>query len=120
MTRLAALLLSIIAVVGIALHPASAFAPAMSISDMGTMSKATMPGMQDCTKPASKEGAPKPCKCGLASCIAMMTGGTLMLAYGSVAIAIPSAGERQDRRAIIAALRGGSTAPEPEPPSIPI
>ncbi len=41
----------------------------------------------------------------------------MMLADGSIPIAVSIASERDDRIGISAALRGRSTAPEPEPPS---
>lgn len=117
--RLATFLLLIGAVIGIAVQPAQALAPAMATMSMAQMSQAAMATMPDCTEEVGKDATPKPCKCGMAGCIAMMAAGVpFMLVDASSSLVAPIASERQDRTMAAAKLRGRSTAPEPEPPSI--
>lgn len=116
--RLATFLLLIGVMIGIAIQPAQALPPPMSTMSMAQMSRAAMATMPDCTEEVSKDATSKPRKCGMAGCIAMMAAGApFMLGEALSALAAPVAGEQQDRLAIIAALRGRSTAPEPEPPT---
>lgn len=117
MKRLATFLLLIGVVIGIAVQPA--LTPATAAMSMAQMSQAAMTTMPDCMEEVGKDATPKPCKCGMAGCIAMMAAGApLMLADVSAALTVPLTGERQDGLAVVATLRGRSTAPEPEPPSI--
>lgn len=120
MKRLATFLLLFCVALGLAAQrPAQAFAPPMEQTDMASMSHMDMSAMPGCVAAMAQDATHKPCKCGLAGCIAMMTSGaSLMLADASMAPAIAVAGERQDHVARVATLRGRSTAPELPPPSI--
>lgn len=118
MKRLATFLLLIGVMIGIAIQPAQSLTPTMATMSMAQMSQAAMATMPDCTESMSNDATPKPCKCGMAGCVAMMAAGApFMLGDASSALAAPVAGERQDGLAIVAALRGRSTVPEAEPPT---
>ena len=119
MKRLAHLLLLIGVIVGLAMQqPAVALAAPMSSMDVVTMSDSDMAAMPDCMAAMQKDAGEKPCKCGMAGCIAMMaSGAALMLADGPALIAASNASKRNERIGISPVLRGRSTAPEPEPPS---
>ncbi|URW75851.1 hypothetical protein M9980_01045 [Sphingomonas donggukensis] len=119
MKRFATFLLLIGVVIGIAVQPAQALTPAMATMSMAQMSQAAMATMPDCTEAMSRDATPKPCKCGMAGCVAMMAAGApFMLGDSSSAFSAPLASERQNGLAVVATLRGRSTPPEPEPPSI--
>ena len=119
--RLAALLLLLGVVCGLTVRPARALALPMAAMDMTSMAGAEMTAMPDCMASTAKDVAHKSCKCGIVGCIAMMaSGASLMLADASPPLGTVIVGERQDHVAVVAALRGRSTAPEPEPPSAPI
>ena len=120
MQRIATLLFCFGIIFGLSLlQPALAFASPTSSMDMAAMSQADMSAMPDCMASMMKHSTPKPCKCGLAGCIAMMTSGvSMMLADGSAPLPFVIARAQFEHAAIVAALHGRSTAPEPEPPSI--
>ncbi len=119
MKRLSILILLLGVVIGLAMQqPAQALAAPTGAMDMAAMSSDDMAAMPDCMAAMQKDATKTPCKCGMAGCIAMMASGApMMLADGSIPIAVSIASERDDRIGISAALRGRSTAPEPEPPS---
>ncbi len=119
MKRLSIFLILIGVVVGLAMQqPAQALAAPMGAMDMTAMAGSDMASMPDCMASMRKDATKSPCKCGMAGCIAMMASGSpMMLADGADPIAVSIASERDERIGISAALRGRSTAPEPEPPS---
>lgn len=118
--RLATFLILIGVVIGIAVQPTQALTPAMATMSMARMSQTAMATMPDCMESMSKDATPRPCKCGMAGCIAMMAGASFMLVGASSSLAVPVASQRQDRTMVVAKLHGRSTAPEPEPPSTPV
>lgn len=119
MKRIATLLLLLGVIVGLAGRPVQAATPPMAAMSMAKMSQADMAAMPDCMSNMSKDAEHKPCKCGMGGCIAMMASGvSFMLADGMSAIAPAAASKRTDRPSPIAALRGRSTAPEAEPPTL--
>ncbi len=119
MKRFATLLLFIGVIFGLtAQQPAQALASPMLQMDMAAMPQTDMAAMPDCMASMAKDATHKPCKCGLAGCLAMTaSGATMMLAVGSVPPTVVVARDRLDHAAIVPALHGRSTAPEPEPPS---
>lgn len=119
MKRIATLLLLLGVIVGLTGQPVQAMTPPMAAMNMAKMSQADMAAMPDCIAKMSKDAEHKPCKCGMGGCIAMMASGvSFMLADGMSTIAPAAASKRTDRPSPIAALRGRSTAPEPEPPTL--
>lgn len=120
MKRLSLFFLLIGIVVGFAVQqPAQALGAPMGGMDMASMSESEMASMPDCMASAQKDADQKPCKCGMARCIAMMASGApMMLADASMVLAASVRSERDEHIGISAALRGRSTAPEPEPPTI--
>lgn len=117
--RIATLLLLLGVIVGLAGRPVQAATPPMAAMSMTHMSQADMAAMPDCMAKMSKDAEHKPCKCGMGGCVAMMaSGASFMLADGTSAIVPSITGKRMDRPSAIAALRGRSTAPEPEPPTL--
>lgn len=128
MRRLYLLLLLIGAIVGlVAQQPAQAFAvppgaidmPAMSTSEMASMSRSDMAQMPDCMPLAGQDSTQTPCKCGVAGCAAMMASGVAFMPADQIAVlpvAASAAGTRP--KGIFAALHGRTTVPELEPPSI--
>lgn len=119
MKRLSILLLLIGVVVGLAMQqPAQAFAAPMAHMDMTAMAGSDMASMPACLAEMQRNATHTPCKCGMAECIAMTASGTpMMLADGSAMITVSAPSERDERIGTSLALRGRSTAPEPEPPS---
>lgn len=119
MKRIATLLLFLGVTVGLAIQqPTHALASPMPQVDMAATSHADMSAMPDCMASTTKDATHKPCKCGLAGCIAMMTSGvSMLLPDSSVAPTIVRAQEQLDRPTIVAVLHGHSTSPDPEPPS---
>lgn len=119
MKRLATFLLFLGVMIGLAVQPSQAMSPAMAGLSMATMTQVDMSKMPDCMAAMSKDTSDKPCKCGMSGCIAMMASGApMMLGDSSTPIVPAIANERLDRIASVAALRGRSTAPEPEPPAL--
>lgn len=107
------------AMIGLAAQqPAQALAAPAGAMNMASMAASDMASMPDCMAATEKDASPKPCKCGLAGCIAMMaSGGPMMLSETSMLLAASVRSDRDEHVGISAALRGRSTAPEPEPPS---
>ena len=100
-------------------QPAQALAAPAGAMDMASMAANDMASMPDCMAAIKKDASHKPCKCGLAGCIAMMaSGGSMMLSETSMVLAASGRSDRDEHIGISAALRGRSTAPEPEPPSL--
>ncbi len=120
MKRLSLFLLLIGAMIGLAAQqPAQALAAPAGAMDMASMAASDMASMPDCMTSIEKDAAHKPCKCGLAGCIAMMaSGGPMMLSDTSMALLAAVRSDRDEQIGLAAALRGRSTAPEPEPPSL--
>lgn len=120
MKRLATFLLLFCVTLGLAAQqPAQALAPPMGQMDMAPTVHMDMAGMPDCMATMANDAAPKPCKCGLAGCLAMMaSGSSMMLAADPVTPGAVNASEPQDHVTVVTALRGRSTAPEPEPPTV--
>ena len=118
--RIATLLLFFGLIFGLASQqPTHAHASPMPQMDMTAMSQADMAAMPDCMAAMTKDATNKPCKCGLAGCIAMMTWGvSILLPDGSMAPTLIAERGQPDHPTIVAVLHGCSTAPEPEPPSI--
>lgn len=76
MKRLSLFLLLIGVMVGLAVQqPAQALAAPAGAMDMAAMATSDMATMPDCMSAMAKDTAHKPCKCGLAGCIAMMASG---------------------------------------------
>ena len=119
MKRLFLFLMLIGVMVGLAVQqPAEALAAPAGAMDMAAMATSDMASMPDCMSAMEKDAAHKPCKCGLAGCIAMMaSGGPMMLSATSMSLIAAGQSDRDERMGLFAALRGRSTAPEPEPPS---
>ncbi|WP_454888048.1 hypothetical protein [Sphingomonas oryzagri] len=119
MKRLSLFLLLIGVMIGLAVQqPAQAIAAPAGAMDMASMAASDMASMPDCMASVQKDAAHKPCKCGLAGCIAMMaSGGPMMLSETSMALVAAGRSDRDEQIGLAAALRGRSTAPEPEPPS---
>ena len=119
MKRLSLFLMLIGVMVGLAVQqPAQALAAPAGAMDMAEMASSDMASMPDCMSAMEKDAAHKPCKCGLAGCIAMMaSGGSMMLSDASMVLQAAARSDRDEQTGIFAALRGRSTAPEPEPPS---
>ena len=119
MKRLSVLLLLIGVVVGLAIQqPAQAFAAPMGQMDMTAMAGSDMASKPACLAKMQRNATDAPCKCGMAECIAMMAAGApMMLADGSAMITFSAPSERDERIGTSLALRGRSTAPEPEPPT---
>ena len=117
--RIATLLLFFGLIFGLASHqPTHALASPMPQMDMTAMPDG-MAAMPDCVAAMTKDVTNKPCKCGLAGCIAMMTWGvSILLPDGSMAPTLIAERGQPDHPTIVAVLHGRSTAPEPEPPSI--
>ena len=127
MRRIATLLLFFGLIFGLASQqPTHAHASPMPQMDMTAMAQADMAAMPggmaaipDCVAAMTKDPTSKPCKCGLAGCIAMMTWGvSMLLPDGSMAPTLIAERGQPDHPTIVAVLHGCSTAPEPEPPSI--
>lgn len=120
MKRLFLFLMLIGVMVGLAAQqPAQALAAPTGAMDMAAMATSDMASMPDCMSAMEKDAAHKPCKCGAAGCIAMMaSGGPMMLSDASIVLRAAARSDRDEQIGIFAALRGRSTAPEPEPPSI--
>lgn len=119
MKRLSLFLLLIFVMVGLAAQqPAQALAAPAGAMDMAAMATSHIASMPDCMSAMEKDAAHKPCKCGLAGCIAMMaSGGPMMLSDTSMVLQAAARSDRDEQIGIFAALSGRSTAPEPEPPS---
>ncbi len=119
MKRLSLLLLMIGVVIGLAMPlPAQAFAGPIGQMNMTAMARSDMASMPDCAAQVHRNATHAPCKCGLAECIAMMASGApMMLAGGTAMIIVSPRSERDERIGTSIALRGRSTAPEPEPPT---
>lgn len=117
--RLSILLMLFGVFVGLAMQqPAQAFAAPMGHMDLTTITGSNMASMPACVAEMQRNAAHTPCKCGLAECIAMMASGApMMLADGSPIITVSASSERDERIGTSLALRGRSTAPEPEPPT---
>lgn len=117
--RLSLFLLLIGVMIGLAVQqPAQALAAPAGAMDMASMATSDMASIPDCMASAQKNAAHKPCKCGLAGCIAMMaSGGPMMLSATSMPLIAAGQSDRDEKMGLFAALRGRSTAPEPEPPS---
>jgi len=117
--RLSLFLLLIGVLIGLAAQqPAQALAAPAGAMDMASMAAGDMASMPDCTASIQKDAAHKPCKCGLAGCIAMMaSGGPMMLSDTSMVLIAAGRSDREEQIGLAAPLRGRSTAPEPEPPS---
>lgn len=120
MKRLSLFLLLIGVIVGlVAQQPAQAFAVPPGAMDMAVMSESDMASMPDCMPSVGQHPTHAPCKCGVAGCIAMIALGVpMLLAEGPLPFPAAIASERDGRIGTSAELRGRSTAPEPEPPSI--
>ncbi len=118
--RLSLFLMLIGVIVGLAIQqPAQALAAPAGAMDMAAMATSDMASMPDCMSAAEKNAVHKPCKCGFAGCIVMMaSGGSMMLSDPSIVLQAAARSDRDEQIGIFAALRGRSTAPEPEPPSI--
>lgn len=118
--RLATFLLLFCVTLGLAAQqPAQAFPPPIGQMNMAAMAQIDMSAMPDCMASMAKDATHKPCKCGLAGCLAMMaSGATMMLAAGSAPPTVLIARDRLDHATTVPRLRGRSTAPEPKPPSL--
>ena len=105
--------------VGLAVQqPAQALATPAGAIDMAAMATSDMASMPDCMPAKEKDADHKPCKCGLASCIAMMaSGGPMMLSDASMVLQAATRSDRDEQIGRFPALQGHSTPPEPEPPS---
>lgn len=119
MKRLSLFLLLIGVMIGLAAQqPAQALAAPAGTMDMASMAASDMASMPNCMAAIEKDATHKPCKCGLAGCIAMMaSGGPMMLSDTSMALLAAVRSDRDEQIGLAAALRGRSTAPEPEPPA---
>ncbi|WP_010219231.1 hypothetical protein [Sphingomonas sp. PAMC 26621] len=119
MKRLSLFLLLIGVMIGLAApQPAQALAAPAGAMEMAAMATSDMASMPDCMSTMDKDASHKPCKCGLAGCIAMMaSGGPMMLSDASMVLRVEARSDRDEQIGIFAALRGRSTAPELEPPS---
>lgn len=119
MKRLFLFLVMIGVMVGLAAQqPAQALAAPAGAMDMASMATSDTASMPDCMSAMEKDAARKPCKCGLAGCIAMMAaGGPMMLSDASMVLQAAARSDRDEQIGLFPALQGRSTPPEPEPPS---
>lgn len=120
MKRLPLFVLLIGVIVGLmAQLPTPVFAAPTRAIATAAMAQNDMASMPDCTSAMAKKTSPAPRKCGMVGCLAMTTSGVAMLLPGGSELAGASVASKLARpTSPLANLRGRSTVPEPEPPSV--
>jgi hypothetical protein len=118
--RLPLLLLLIGVIFGLIVQlPEPVFAAQVHAEPAVEMAQNSMASMPDCKSAMPRKSSSAPCKCGTVGCLAMTSSGATMLLADAPALADASvAAKLAPPVSPVAHLRGRSTVPEPEPPSL--